>query len=70
MLAATLEMPPDERRARMRRLRATVQAHDAHAWASRMLSDVLETCKGAHATEKSRFSVTRVPSLSNAVTSI
>jgi trehalose 6-phosphate synthase len=69
-LASTLAMSPDERRARMRRLRATVQAHDAHAWASRMLSDVLETCKGAHAAEKSRFSVTRVPSLSNAVTSI
>jgi trehalose 6-phosphate synthase len=68
VLASTLEMPQDEQRARMHRLRQTVQLHDAHAWAARMLGDVLETCKGTHV-EKSRFSVTRVPSLSNAVIS-
>ena len=68
-LASTLAMSCDEQRARMHRMRRTVQRHDAHAWASRMLDDVLETCKSTHA-EKSRFSVTRVPSLSNALTSI
>jgi trehalose-6-phosphate synthase len=68
LLASTLGMSHDEQRERLHRLRQTVQQHDAHAWASRMLGDVLETCKGTHA-EKSRFSVTRVPSLSNAVIS-
>jgi trehalose-6-phosphate synthase len=68
-LASTLAMSGDEQRARMHRMRRTVQRHDAHAWASRMLGDVLETCRSTHA-EKSRFSVTRVPSLSNALTSI
>ena len=46
MLASTLAMSHDEQRERMHRLRQTVQQHDAHAWASRMLSDVLETCNG------------------------
>jgi trehalose 6-phosphate synthase len=67
-LAGALEMTRDEQRERMRRMRAVVARNDAHAWASRMLADVLVTCQTAAA--KSRFSVMRVPSLSNAATSI
>jgi trehalose-6-phosphate synthase len=39
---------------------------DAHAWASRMVGDVLDTCNAEQA-EKSSLSVTRAPSLSYAV---
>jgi trehalose 6-phosphate synthase len=69
-LAAALAMTPDEQRERMRRMRAVVARNDAHAWASRMLDDVRRTCRVDHAAAKSRFSVMRVPSFSNAVTSI
>jgi trehalose 6-phosphate synthase len=41
-LEMALQMPPDEQRARMRRLRAVVEHHDAHAWASQMLADIIE----------------------------
>jgi trehalose 6-phosphate synthase len=64
-LAAALTLSRDEQRERMRRMREAVAAHDAHRWASGMLSDVLETCRRPQM-EKSRFSVTRVPSWSNA----
>jgi trehalose 6-phosphate synthase len=40
-LATAIEMPPEEQRARMRRLRTTVAGHDAHHWASQILSDLL-----------------------------
>jgi trehalose-6-phosphate synthase len=42
-------MPRDEQRERMRRMRAVVAANDAHAWASRMLADVLKTCRKTQA---------------------
>jgi trehalose 6-phosphate synthase len=44
-LAGALAMTPDEQRERMRRMRAVVARNDAHAWASRMLDDVLKTCR-------------------------
>jgi trehalose-6-phosphate synthase len=73
-MASALEMPREQQRDRMRRLRAVVAVNDAHAWAARMLGDVLETCRraprDAQAAAKSRLSVMRVPSWSNAETSI
>jgi len=36
-------MPPDEQRERMRCMRAVVERHDAHAWSSQILADVIET---------------------------
>jgi trehalose 6-phosphate synthase len=48
-LASALAMPRDEQRERMRRMRAVVAANDAHAWASRMLADVLKTCRKTQA---------------------
>jgi trehalose 6-phosphate synthase len=39
VLARALDMPPAEQSRRMRRLRAVVGTHNAHAWAARMLSD-------------------------------
>jgi trehalose 6-phosphate synthase len=44
-LEAGLAMPVEEQRERMRRMRSVVQRHDAHAWASQMLADILETCR-------------------------
>jgi trehalose 6-phosphate synthase len=44
-LEAALVMPEEEQRERMRQMRAVVQRHDAHAWASQMLGDILETCE-------------------------
>lgn len=37
-----LEMPPEERRARMRRMRAVVQENDIYRWALSILSDLLK----------------------------
>jgi trehalose 6-phosphate synthase len=68
-LMSALDMSRDEQRARMHRLRHTVKRHDARAWASRMVGDVLETCEDAQA-EKSSLSVTAGASLSDAVTGI
>jgi trehalose 6-phosphate synthase len=53
-VAAALAMPPDEQRERMRRMRAVVAKNDAHAWASRMLTDVLHTCRQRSAAEPVR----------------
>jgi trehalose-6-phosphate synthase len=44
-LASALEMPAEEQRERMRSMRAVIQRHDAHAWASQILADILETCE-------------------------
>lgn len=66
VLARALALAPDEQRERLRRMRQTVASHDAHHWASSLLGDVLEACRRPQTVEKSRFSVSRVPSLSNA----
>jgi trehalose 6-phosphate synthase len=44
-LEAALAMAPEEQGERMRRMRHVVQRHDAHAWASQILADILETCR-------------------------
>ena len=41
-LATALQMDDQERRARMRRLRRTVAAFDAHAWAAAVLDDAVQ----------------------------
>jgi trehalose 6-phosphate synthase len=45
LLAGSLHMPAAEQRERMRQMRCVVQTNDAHAWSSRILEDVLATCK-------------------------
>jgi trehalose 6-phosphate synthase len=45
LLAASLHMSPTEQRERMRHMRGVVAENDAHAWSSRILDDVLTTCK-------------------------
>jgi trehalose 6-phosphate synthase/phosphatase len=40
-IKAALEMPGDERRRRMDRMRSYLSAHDVHAWADRCLNDAL-----------------------------
>jgi trehalose 6-phosphate synthase len=44
-LEEALALPVEEQRERMRRMRSVVQRHDAHAWASHMLADILEACR-------------------------
>jgi trehalose-6-phosphate synthase len=68
-LSSALAMTRVDQREHLRRMRAIVARHDAHAWASRMLGDVLHMCRRVQTAAKSRFSVMRVPSLSNAETS-
>ena len=40
-IKVTLEMPLDERRRRMRRMRSYLAAHDIHAWVDGCLQDAL-----------------------------
>lgn len=40
-MKVALEMPPDERRRRMRRMRSYLAAHDIHAWVDGCLQDAL-----------------------------